>query len=428
MKHLFKSLILLLLMIEARAVLQKYRPAVILVTGSVGKTSTKEAIYAALTRSVFVRKSEKSYNSDIGVPLTILGVPNGWSNAVSWIRNVIDGAMMLLMTVPYPQWLVLEVGADRPGDLSRTLAWLRPSVVVATPIPEVPVHVEFYDSPESVFIEESFPLSLLAKGGTAVVPSGDARLISLPLPSGIVRMSYGETADAEVRAMRIRTLTMDGMPTGTSFDVMYQGERAHVTLAGAIGGNHATAVAAGIAAAIATGISFATAAAGFSGYSTPPGRMRLIPGVKGTVIIDDTYNSSPVAAHEALATLASLPGTGRKIAVLGDMMELGGHSVVEHEKVGRAAVEVDLLVTVGVRARGIAAGAVAAGKPESAVSSFERGADAASYLLATLAPGDVVLVKGSQSVRLERVTKALMAEPGRAKDLLCRQDDAWLTR
>lgn len=429
MKEAARAFIVWCLTLEARAVLRRYAPKVILVTGSVGKTSAKDALYATLSAQHFVRKSQKNYNGDIGVPLTILGVPNGWGNPVRWLRNMIDGLMLLIMHVPYPEWLVVEVGADRPGDITRSLRWLRPHVVLATRFPAVPVHVEFYDSPEAVREEELSPLLWLGPGGIAVVNADDEVVRVAELPEGVERLSFGLSAEADVRALRVKTLTEAKLPRGTSFDVTYRGERAHVTLTGVVGNGHVYAALAGIAGAVATGVSLLTACAALERYENPPGRMRLVIGTRGTILVDDTYNASPVAVEEALSTLAHLPCTGRRIAVLGDMLELGAYSVVEHQKAGAlAARSADLFVSVGVRARKAAEAAVAHGMPQEAVLSFDRALDAAEHLKSVIGKGDIVLLKGSQGMRLERAVKELMAEPEGAKDLLCRQDKEWLTR
>src|SRR3989338_4025790 len=148
MKNLFKKLIVFIITLEARAVLRKYKPKIVAVTGSVGKTSAKDAIYAVLAKSARVRKSEKSFNSEVGLPLTVLGAPNAWSNPLRWLQNIVDGIFIILFTVEYPEWLVLEVGADRPGDIRSLSKWLQVDVAVITRLPEVPVHVEFFDSAE----------------------------------------------------------------------------------------------------------------------------------------------------------------------------------------------------------------------------------------------------------------------------------------
>jgi UDP-N-acetylmuramoyl-tripeptide--D-alanyl-D-alanine ligase len=166
MKNFFKSVVVRGLTFEARCVLKKYHPRIIAVTGSVGKTSTKDAIFTAISGDVHARKSEKSFNSEIGVPLTILGLANAWSNPFLWFKNLLDGLLLIVFKQEYPEWLVLEVGADRPGDIESVAAWLKPDVAVFTRLPDVPVHVEFFSSPEEVIKEKKFLAYALKAGGT----------------------------------------------------------------------------------------------------------------------------------------------------------------------------------------------------------------------------------------------------------------------
>ena len=428
-KELFRRFVVFILTLEAKAVLRKYHPKVVLVTGSVGKTITKDSVYTALASSFFVRKSEKSFNSDIGVPLTILGVPNGWSNPFRWIKNIIEGFFLLVMHAPYPKWLVMEIGADRPGDISRSLVWLKPDVVVATRFPDVSVHVEFYASPEAVIEEELAASRWLTDGGVFVANADDPRAKSAKTRDGVTRITYGFAKDSSVRGMRFHLNSTQKMPSGVSFDAVYQNERAHVSLDTVLGEQHASAALAGIAAAIGVGIPLAKAAEVFSKHDSPSGRMHLIAGMRGSVIIDDTYNASPAAVEKALETLKEVPRMGKRIALLADMLELGAYSVEEHARIGRLAAEcADALITVGIRARGIASAAREAGMPGDSVFECERGADAASQAISLIGEGDVVLVKGSQSMRMERVVKSLMARPEHAKDLLVRQETEWSIR
>lgn len=429
MKETIRKAVVTILTWEAKAVLRRYKPRIIVVTGSVGKTSAKDAIYTALAANHFVRKSEKSFNSDIGAPLTILGVPNGWSNPVQWIRNILDGLLLILIKAPYPEWLIVEVGADRPGDISTSLAWLKPEVVVATRFPAVPVHVEFYDSPEAVQAEELSPLSWLRPGGIMVGNADDDIVKNATVPEGVEKILYGVDEDATVRCSKIKFLTWKGMPSGMSFDVHIGKERARVTLDSLVGSAHLYAALAGIGTATGLGIPLAHAAERFVDHKAPPGRMNLVRGIKNTVLIDDTYNASPVAVMDAIHTLLAVPAKGRKIAVLGDMLELGSYSVEEHEKVGREVYgKADLLITVGVRARGYAIGAEKAGMQRENILQFDKTIDAAEHLATTLEEGSVVLIKGSQGMRMERITKLLMAEPEKARKLLPRQDAEWLMR
>jgi UDP-N-acetylmuramoyl-tripeptide--D-alanyl-D-alanine ligase len=172
-------------------------------------------------------------------------------------------------------------------------------------------------------------------------------------------------------------------------------------------------------------------------YDPPPGRMRLLRGIKETLLIDDTYNSSPAAAFAALDALAFIGPhfskikhkRGRRIVVLGDMLELGRHSVEEHRKLGaHTAKKATLLVTVGFRARDIAEGALDHGLKDGAILQFEDAEKAGNELGALIKPGDTILIKGSQGMRMEKTVEMLMASPERAHELLVRQDAEWKKR
>ena len=157
------------------------------------------------------------------------------------------------------------------------------------------------------------------------------------------------------------------------------------------------------------------------------GRMFLIKGIKNTWIIDDTYNSSPIASISALETLSSSSVLGRKIAVLGDMLELGASSESEHKKIGYRVQDLDinLLITVGERSRDIARGAIEAGMDENSVFMFSNSEEAGKFIQNRIKQNDLILVKGSQAVRCEKIVKEIMADPLSAKDLLVRQTGIW---
>src|SRR5690349_8876620 len=148
---LFKYIVVALLTLESRLILAKYKPFIIAVTGSVGKTSTKDAIFSVLKgQSRHVRKSDKSMNSETGLPLTVIGVPNAWRSLSGWIGNLLAGARLIFQKSDYPDCLILEVGADRPNDIKKMTKWLHPNISVITQISELPAHVEFFESAEEV--------------------------------------------------------------------------------------------------------------------------------------------------------------------------------------------------------------------------------------------------------------------------------------
>src|SRR3989338_6307107 len=164
MRQTTKKVISFILKSEARLALRKYKPRIIAITGSVGKTSTKDAVYTALSRFYSCRKSQKSQNSEIGVPLTILDIPNASRSFFGWLKNIINGLVLVLLPHYYPEWLVLEIGADTPHDIEKISRWVKPDVVVVTRLSKVPVHVEFFASPEALFKEKANLVKTLKQG------------------------------------------------------------------------------------------------------------------------------------------------------------------------------------------------------------------------------------------------------------------------
>lgn len=423
-----------ILRVLAHAVVRKYKPRIVAVTGSVGKTSAKDAIFAMLRERYHVRASEKSFNSEVGLPLTILGLHTAWGNPLRWMLNIVDGLVLLLLPAKYPEWLVLEVGADRPGDISSLSRWLPVDVAMITRLPEVPAHVEFFDSPEAVIEEKASLIDALKPGGTLLLYADDKRTRGLEqrLPAPDARIiTFGFAPDAEVRGSDFEVEREDNgahWPVGMRATLHVGEEAASVSVLGAIGPHAFLPVLAGAAVGHALGLPLGEILEGAQRYKPPVGRMRLLPGIKSTLIIDDTYNASPAAVSAGLETLAECKAT-RAVAVLGDMLELGRHSVEEHRKIGAHAARcADLLVTVGFRARDIAQGALEHGMSEARILQFEDSARAGKELESLIEAGDCILIKGSQSMRMERAVEELMLEPERAEELLVRQDAEWKKR
>lgn len=429
MKTFLKSVVVKILIIEASWLLKRHKPTIVAITGSVGKTTTKDAIYAAVKNSVSARKSEKSFNSEIGVPITVLGLRNAWGNPFLWCKNIIDGFFIALFSKHYPSVLILETGIDRPGDMGRLTSWISPDVVVLTRLPSVPVHVEFFPTPQDV-IDEKMKLVTALKPEGILVYNQDDSIIVAQLP--LVRqrtIGFSRYVPSEFQGKADRTVYADDRAIGMAFSLTHAAGTADVMVKDTIGSQQVYACTAAIAVAHALGIPVSDATIAMQELRTPNGRMRIIPGIKSTTIIDDTYNSSPVAAEQGLQTLAEVAYANRKIAVLGDMLELGRFSSEEHEKLGHlVAKTATMLVTVGVRARQIAQGALTMGMDESVILQYEDAVQAGRELQGLLQAGDVILVKASQGVRLERLVEEIMEHPERAQELLVRQDDEWIKR
>jgi UDP-N-acetylmuramoyl-tripeptide--D-alanyl-D-alanine ligase len=424
MKNIFKFIVVIFLSILARLVVRRYRPHIVMITGSVGKTSTKDAVAAVLGTRFFVRKSEKSFNSEFGVPFTILGVDNPWDNPLAWFALVKQAVSLLILPNVYPKMLVLEVAADRPGDLARILRIVTPDAVIVTPFPEIPVHVEAYASPAAVHEEEFSPAHALHAAAPLIISTDDAYSYENAVRTPAHVISYGLAQKATVRLSNIGYAESEGHVVGMQAEVSVQGVQKRLLVQGSVGGAQVFPGAAALATACAFDIDPEVALAALAtSYEPPAGRGRLLPGKNGSIIIDDSYNASPVAAEYALKTLKDFPRAKRRIAVLGDMLELGRYSVTEHERIGALARQsADVVVAVGIRARAFA---LAEGNAE--VLLFDNSTAAAQELPSRVQEGDVILIKGSQSIRTEFIVKALLDNP-RDVSKLVRQEKKWKDR
>jgi len=428
LKQLLKRIITFFITVLARLVLKKYKPKIIAVTGSVGKTSTKDAIYTALASSFYIRKSEKSFNSDIGIPLTVLGCPNAWNNIGKWLKNFFEGFLLIILRNHYPKWLVLEVGADRPDDIQKIARWVKPDIVVLTNFPDVPVHVEYFKAPEALIEEKLSLVAALKEEGILIINADDRRMRKISIARQRV-ISYGFDENADISASNGIYLYKDGAITGMSFRINHNGKSVPVKTEGFIGRQHIYPYLAALAVGIGERINILSMVEALKSHVAPPGRMRLIEGINQSIIIDDSYNSSPAAAEEALAVLKKVETKGKKIAVLGDMLELGSYSAEAHRGIGEKVAEsADVLVAVGIRARDIGEGAHKAKMYKKKIVECNDAFEAGDKIEWLISAGDVVLVKGSQSMRMERVVEKIMKEQKRKEELLVRQDDEWLSR
>lgn len=433
---MIKKIIVWVLQLEARAVLRKYKPEIIAITGSVGKTSAKEAIATILADRFFVRKSAKSYNSELGVPLTILGLTTGWDSPTRWLQNLIEGAKLVFKKQPYPELLILEIGADRPGDISAFVRWVRPHVVVVTAIGEIPVHVEFFAGREELAREKAALLRRLMPKDVAILNADDKVVADMAHETRARHLLYGKEEHAAVRGteyMLTYRTDPDGIrrPLGVAFKADYKGSTVPIKIDGVFGRPIFYAVLSAIAVAAAKGMNLVDAAAALSRFHGVPGRLRLLEGIKGSLLIDDSYNASPTALHAALDLLHELPAR-RRFCILGDMLEIGRLTIQAHMEAGKRLAEfADVLITVGSRAKFIAEGARERGMDNSRIFSYvnrEAADEDIDAIQERLGAGDVILVKGSQGMRLEYIVEALMAHPEQATELLVRQEKEWQIR
>ena len=444
----FKAVIVTFLTIESKLILRKYKPFIVAVTGSVGKTSTKDAIYSVLKdHGRYVRKSDKSMNSETGLPLTIIGVPNAWRSMSGWLRNIVKGAGLILKKKEYPDVLVLEIGADHPNDIKKIVKWLRPDISVITQVSDTPVHVEFFPSPDDVFEEKASLATAVKDGGRLILFADNEKVLSMSdrvKNRNVKVISYGASDKAEIKGTDYQPVyslqelpTGDNLPqfsnpkvpVGFTFNLTLNGSVYPVSISGILGKTYMFPLLAAGAVGWARNIPIIDILNGLNSYMPPRGRMNILSGTNNSTIIDDSYNSSPDAVLSALGTLKGLNCSGTKIAVLGDMMELGQYSAEEHRNVGREVFgATDELITVGQRSRATADEAVKTGLPVSRVHSFDTSVEAGDYLKSIIKSGDTVLIKGSQSIRMERAVAMIMTNPETAVDTLVRQEKEWLEK
>ncbi|KKS24891.1 MAG: hypothetical protein A2736_01340 [Candidatus Yanofskybacteria bacterium RIFCSPHIGHO2_01_FULL_41_27] len=423
-----------ILTLLAQLYIRRHRPVIVAVTGNVGKTSTKEAIGAVLAKIKRSRMSAGNLNNELGVPLTILG---DWSDEYYesggspffWLKVIMLGVWRLVSGASYPEVLILEYGADRPKDIKKLATKFKPHIGVVTAVGEIPVHVEYFSGPEAVAKEKAKLIESLLPSDFAVLNHDDFAVLSMKEKTKAQVFSFGFTEGAKVQISNFDfKIGEDGKPKGLAFKLNSGESFVPVKLEGALGKSQALAASAAAAVGLIFGMNLVTISDALLFYKAPKGRLKLLSGIKNSLIIDDSYNASPSAMHLALDTLKALPRSGRKIAVLGDMLELGKYSIDAHREAGNLAGNfVDLLICVGAKAKFIADSA-GNQMPKEHIFSFDTSDEAKTKIVETTKENDLILIKGSQGMRMEKIVEEIMAEPERKKELLVRQSGKWLEK
>jgi UDP-N-acetylmuramoyl-tripeptide--D-alanyl-D-alanine ligase len=344
------------------------------ITGSVGKSTTKELIANVLGYRFPTHKNEGNYNNEIGLPLTILNLTEGHRRAV------------------------LEMGFYVPGEISFLCEIARPHIGVITNIGTV--HAERAGSQEEIAEGKSELVQALPEDGVAILNYDDPWVRPMAEKTAARVLFYGLDAKADLWADNIEGLGLDGI----RFRLHYGNEVVHLKVP--MLGRHSVHTALRAAAVgLAEGLDWQEIISGLrSGHMQL--RLMVVRSKSGALLVDDTYNASPQSTMAALNLLEELDG--RKIAVLGDMLELGQYERQGHEMIGIRSAEVaDVLITVGERARVIAQSAYEAGMPASEITSVADNQLAIEVLAELIGPQDVVLIKGSRGMRMDAIAPAL---------------------
>lgn len=359
----------------------KFDVQVIGVTGSVGKTTTKEMLASILERKWKVLKNAMNFNNEIGVPLTLFQLERSH------------------------HFVVLEMAMRGLGEIRRLAQIAQPSVGVITNVGIT--HIGRLGSQGAIADAKSELLQELPPDGLAVLNAEDGYFTLMKDRFGGRVISFGSCKDADVIGTQIKQ-SKDGR---CRVVILVQGGAIRVSMP-ILGYYNAYNALAAAAAAVGLGADLSTIRDGLESFARPVMRMELVKSRWGYVILNDAYNASPASTLAALKTLQSLAGYKRKIAVLGDMLELGDYAPMAHRDIGRAAVDcgVGMLVVVGKLAAGIAEGAKSAGFPERNVRLYPDSIQAAKRLKTQVTDGDAVLVKGSRAMNMEEIVRVLLSE------------------
>lgn len=413
-----RKLIQHILRLFSVAILKKYHPKIVAITGSVGKSSAKEAAFLALDKAFpgRVRRNERNLNTEIGVPLAIIGGEEAKNSKILWLKNFYKALKIVLVRdESYPEILVLEMAADRPGDIAYLSSFARPDVAIVTAIGEMPAHLEFFLERDAYVSEKTNIIKNLKPGGVAILNYDDlsTRELRDRVPSGRRRIYYGLQQGADVRISDFSYVVPESSDeleqAGLEFTAEYEGESAKSNMKGILGMPPLYAALAGISAGVALGAGLADSAAAMAKFSPPKDRLEIIKGIKKTIIINDSYNSSPAACEAALDLLAKFKNN-RKIAVLGSMRELGANTESAHRLIGRQTAKIaDTIFLVGDEMVFAREEAEKAGKKTGENLFWFSSSDAAKKKVEqVLQENDVVLIKGSRSVKMETVVEEIV--------------------
>ncbi|HHV60691.1 MAG TPA: UDP-N-acetylmuramoyl-tripeptide--D-alanyl-D-alanine ligase [Clostridiaceae bacterium] len=363
----------------ARTIRKKFSVPIIAITGSVGKTSTKEMVASVLGTKYNVLKSRENFNNEIGLPLTLVSLDS------------------------FHQIGVVEMGTRNFGDISYLTNICSPDIAIITNIGVS--HIERFGSRQNILKAKLEILEGLPPEGTVILNGDDKLLYGLKDLLSFKTKYFGIE---EVNDYYAYNITKAG-ENGTYFDIKLNNKeyRFHIPVPGI---HNVYCALAAIAVGMETGMDIESIQAGISQYS--PGNMRLnIVSGKGIKIIDDVYNASPQSMEAAIEVLKDISGNARTVAILGDMLEMGDWAFEAHKDIGKLTVQknIDYVLTVGENARGIFLGALYAGIPEERVYTFESNGEVNEFLNNFVRPGDYLLVKGSRGMKMEEIVNHLLA-------------------
>lgn len=425
-----KEILMFKLKILAKLILLRKKPLVIGITGSVGKSSAKEALSLVLSKKFKVRATYKNYNNEIGLPLTIIGAKSPGKNILSWFSVFFLALKIIIFgDKNYPELLILEMGIDRPGDLKYLCSLAKPKIGIVSSVSYA--HIEYFGSLLEIKKEKEVLVKSLQAHGAAILNFDNQFCKEMADVSKVKVISYGfkEGADLIAQDIKYNFDKGDYELSGINFKLNFRGSIVPVLMKNALSPGAVYASLAATACGLELGLNLVDIANSLKDFSLPRGRMNVLPGINNSFIIDDSYNSSPEACLSALEVLGSIKieSESKKYVVLGDMLEIGSYTDEGHSLVGDkvARIKTDILITIGDKSLITADSALKNGLSSDKLFHFNDASEIGKFLVGRINSGDIILVKGSQGMRLEKVVKEIMLEKDRASELLVRQGGGW---
>lgn len=409
----------------AKTLIKKYRPIVVCITGSVGKTSVKNAIASTLGETFVVRKTPKNINNDFGVAISVIGRFEFKEGFWALLKILFYGLRQLYITNRFPEVLVIEVGAGKIGEIERVSKWLKPDILVVTNLPDKPSHLGIFGSKEKIMREKKFLADVMDLNGLMFLDNSEknmdyftkdfsGRVIKYDSRDFIDKSDYKITYSRKKRCI---------IPSGIKFGIDIYGGKNYLEFKDFIGKQNIKAILISKLIAEKLDCKKNDILRGLSMYIPGPGRLKILKGKLDTItIIDDSFNASPIAVENSLYSLVSLESNleQRKVVVLEDMLNLGDESEEIHKNTATSDVaKADILITVGDKSRiwqNFNNDKLRLNK------HFKNSTNAAKYIESIWKEGDIILFKGGHLIRLEKAIKYLS---NCSEENLVRQEGYW---
>lgn len=409
----------------AKSLIKRYKPIVICITGSVGKTSVKNAVASTLSESFVVRKTPKNINNDFGVAISVIGGFEFKEGFWALLKILVYGLKQLYITNKFPKVLVIEVGAGKIGEIERVSKWLKSDILVITNLPDKPSHLGTFGSKEKIMKEKKFLADVMDSDGLMFIDDSEKNMdhFTKNFVGRVVKYDSRDFIDKSGYKIIYTKKNEYIMPTGIKFRIGIHGDKNNLEFENFIGIQNIKAVLISKLIAEELDCEKNDILKGLSRYTPEPGRLKILKGKSGAVtIINDSFNASPVAVENSLHNLISIESNieQRKVAILGDMLNLGDESEEIHKNTATSDIaKVDVLITVGDKSR------VWQNFNDDKLrlnKHFKNSTNAAKYLESIWGEGDIILFKGGHLIRLEKAIKYLS---DCSEENLVRQEGYW---